>query len=490
MRILEISPEVVPFAKTGGLADVVGTLPIALEGLGHQAAVLMPLYKQARDVARDLVPVGDPVSVPIGDTVRTGQLWKAVLPGTNIPAYLLQMDEFYNRDGLYGNASGDFRDNAERFIFLCRAGLEAVRRLGVHYDIVHAHDWQTALVPVYLKTHFARDPVFAGTRSVLTLHNLGYQGVFWHWDMKLTGLDWSLFNYRQLEYWGKINLLKGGMVFADALTTVSPRYAREIQTREFGYGLEGVLQDRGRDLRGIVNGIDTVEWDPATDRLLPERYSLQSLKGKAACKAALQKKCGLAQLSHPLFGFVGRLVEHKGIDLLVHMLEGLLQLDIQVVVLGTGEDRYQKALTALATKQPKKMAVVIGFVNQLAHEIHAGADFFLMPSRYEPCGLNQLYGLRYGSVPIVRETGGLADTVVEATDANLANGTGTGFVFRNDSVEEFRAAVARAIKAYDGGNGAAWKTLLKNGMSQDWSWKRSAAEYAALFEGLVARPQK
>lgn len=487
MRILEIASEVVPFAKTGGLADVVGTLPVALESLGHSTAVLLPLYRQVRETVRDLVPVGQPLAIPIGDHVRTGQLWKSTLPGSAVPVYFLSMDDFYQREGLYGTPAGDYPDNAERFIFLCRAALEAVRALGIHYDVLHCHDWQTGLVPVYLKTLYAKDPAFAGTRSVLTLHNLGYQGVFWHWDMKLTGLDWSLFNWRQLEFWGKLNLLKGGIVFADALTTVSPRYAQEIRTREFGCGLEGVLQDRSKDLHGIINGIDNKTWDPARDRYVPAAYTARDTRGKAACKAYLQRKCGLPALPHPLFGFIGRLAEQKGVDLLTQVLEGLLQLDLQVVILGSGDDRFHKALPALAAKHPKKLSVVIGFNEQFAHEIYAGADAFLMPSRWEPCGLGQLYALRYGTVPIVRETGGLADTVVDATEESLAQGTATGFVFRSYTVEEFRAVVARAVKSYEGGAGAAWKTLVRNGMAQDWSWTRSAREYVALFEQVVAR---
>ncbi|MBI5365820.1 MAG: glycogen synthase GlgA [Planctomycetes bacterium] len=486
MRILEISPEAVPFAKTGGLGDVAGSLPAALESLGHQVALVLPLYAGAREAARDLVAVGEPYPVPVGPRVRTARLWKSTLPKTLIPVYLVQEDELFGRPGLYGDASGDYPDNAERFVFYCRAALEGIRRLGVAYDVVHCHDWQTALVPVYRKTLYAADPVFAKSRTVITVHNLAYQGLFWHWDMNLTGLDWSLFNWRQLEFWGKLNLLKGGLVFADAITTVSRRYAQEIQTREFGCGMEGVLADRQRDLSGVPNGIDMAAWDPATDKLIPAAYSAADLRGKAACKAWLQKKLGFPASAAPVLGWIGRLVDHKGVDLLLQVLEGLLRLDVQLAVLGTGEEKYHKAITSLAGKHPKKLAAVIGFNNQLAHEIHAGADLFLMPSRYEPCGLNQLYGLRYGSVPLVRETGGLADTVVDATPESLAAGSATGFVFKKYNAEELLAAIARAIKLYDGGTNEAWLRMVRTGMAQDWSWRRSAQEYAALFEKLCA----
>ncbi|MDQ7779853.1 MAG: glycogen synthase GlgA [Planctomycetota bacterium] len=485
MRIVHVSPEIVPFAKTGGLADVVGALPAAIKTLQHDTCVFMPLYKQVKENTRDLAQVDVRLTIPIGNTVATGNLWRSVIPKTDVVAYFVQKDEYYHRDQLYGTPQGDFKDNSERFIFFAKAVLEAMKAMQLKADIVHCHDWQSAMIPVYLKTLYAVDPFFQQTKSVLTVHNMAYQGVFWHWDMKLTGLDWSLFNWKQLEFYGKLNFLKGGVVFADAVTTVSPRYAAEVQSAEFGCGLEGVLTERRDTLFGIINGIDYSVWNPEIDPLIPAKYSAKNLAGKAKCKEHLQKKSKLPVKDVPVLGMIGRLADQKGMDLVAGCLDELMTQDVQMVILGAGEEKYHKLLHEVAEKFAGKLSVTIGFDNQLAHEIEAGADMFLMPSRYEPCGLNQLYSLKYGTIPVVRETGGLADTVTDARPEALKSRTATGFVFQELSPEGLMTALTTALAAY--GNQKVWKQLMKTGMAQDWSWKSSAEKYVTLYKRVVAK---
>ncbi len=486
MKVLHIASEAVPFAKTGGLADVAGTLPRELAAQGVDVSLIMPLYDEVRQNAKDLVSTGLELSVPVGDAARKGTLWRGKLPGSNVPAYFIQRDEYFHRPGLYGNGREDYLDNSERFVFFSRAALEAARALALRFDVVHCHDWQTALVPVYVKTTYAKDKVFQGTRSVLTVHNISYQGVFWHWDMKLTGLDWTLFNWRQLEFYGKVNFLKGGLIFADAITTVSETYAREITTPEFGCGLEGVLADRGKDVVGILNGVDYAVWSPDADPLIPVKFSAAKPAGKEKCKSALQKKCSLPDSADaPLIGLITRLVDQKGIDLLAAAMEGILAEGAQVVLLGTGEDRYHKLFGDLAARHKGRLSVFLAFNNALAHEIEAGSDMFLMPSRFEPCGLNQIYSLRYGTIPIVRATGGLADTVIDATTAGLEDGSSTGFVFKEATSEALLGAVRRAGALFK--KRKEWAKLVRNAMKQDWSWARSAAAYVRLYQSLGKR---
>jgi starch synthase len=482
MRILHVSPEVVPFAKTGGLADVVGSLPGQLEKQGHEVTVMMPLYKKVKETAKDLMSTGTSISVPVGDAMRAGMVWKSVMPDSKVPAYFIQRDEYFHRDALYGTPEGDYWDNAERFIFFTRGALEAVKALGLQFDVIHVHDWQSALIPVYLKTLYRNDPLLKGVKSVLTVHNLAYQGLFWHWDMKLTGLDWALFNWKQLEFWGKLNLLKGGLVFADAITTVSKRYAQEIQTKEYGCGLEGVLKERAKDVHGIINGVDYNVWNPQVDRFIPAAFSAANISGKAKVKAQLQKKLGLPQTNAPMIGMITRLDTQKGIDLVAKAFPELMKKDVQIVVLGTGTEDYNKMFTALGVKHKDKTSMNVKFDNQLAHEIEAGSDMFLMPSKYEPCGLNQIYSLKYGTVPIVRETGGLADTITDATPENLKKGVATGFSFTEYTPEALMAVINRALDMYK--DKAAWDRLMKTCMSQDWSWNRSAKEYVELYRKL------
>jgi starch synthase len=464
VKIAVVTSEVMPFSKTGGLADVCGALPGEFEKAGHEVRVVSPLYRGVK--ARGPEPTGIVVRVPLGATVeagvaRIGRHW------------FLEHDSFYGREGLYGTPKGDYPDNAARFAMLSRGALELFRETKWIPDVIHVHDWQTSLVPIYLKTIYAKE--FARSRSVLTVHNLAYQGVFWHLDMPLFGLDWALFNWRELEFFGKVNLLKGGIVFADAITTVSPTYAKEIQTRLQGCGLDGVLAQRTDRLFGILNGIDTTEWDPATDKHLPATYSTRSMEGKAACKKALQEKLGLpVRPDVPIFGFIGRLAEQKGIDLLVGAAEYLTQLDLQMVILGSGEARYQTPLKRLGTIYKKRLAVSITFDEALAHLIEAGSDFFLMPSRYEPCGLNQMYSLRYGTVPIVRRTGGLADTVDDGRN---------GILFQPYTVDGLVGAVERAMALW--ARRDAYAFIQFEGMRQDHSWAGSAQKYLELFDRLV-----
>lgn len=482
MFVLQAASEVVPFAKTGGLADVAGTLPKYMKKNDVECAVILPLYKKVKESTAGLKSTGVTISVPVGEHTLTGILWEATLPGTDIPAYFIQRDEFFHRDGLYVTGDKDYWDNAQRFIFYSRGVLEAAEALGLKVDVFHCHDWQSALIPVYLKTLYAGRNHFRGAKSLLTIHNLAYQGVFWHWDMKLTGFDWSLFHWKRLEFWGKLNFLKGGIVYADALTTVSPRYAREIQTEEFGCGLHGVIRDRGSDLTGIINGVDYAVWSPEVDSLIASKFSASKLAGKAKCKAQLQKKCKLPASDAPVIGVISRLVDQKGFDLFAKVAPELLKQDVQIVVLGTGDERYHRFFNDLAARNPKKVSIHLTFDNTLAHEIEAGSDMFLMPSRFEPCGLNQLYSLKYGTIPVVRETGGLADSIVNATPESIEKGTATGFSFAKYEPPELWACLQRALAAY--ADKKTWAKLVKTAMEQDFSWERSAREYAELYRRL------
>jgi starch synthase len=483
MHIIEASSEAVPFAKTGGLADVAGALPKAMANSGHSVSLFIPYYKAAAKAATGASDTKVRVEVPLGGDRATGEIWASRLPQSRATVYLVRNDDFFDRDGLYGTASGDYPDNARRFIFFSRAILEAVRALGLPADVVHCHDWQTALVPVYLKTLYAT--LHPHARSVLTVHNLAFQGIFWHWDMILAGLPWDLFDWRHLEFFGKMNFLKGGLVFADAITTVSPRYAEEIQAPEFGCGLEGVLAERRSVLTGIINGIDDDVWNPQRDALIAGHYSVKDLSGKATCKHHLQRRTGLPVRDVPLLGTISRLTHQKGVDLLLEILPPLLEDDVQLVILGSGDLLYQNALQEAARRHKGKLSLTLAFDDRLAHEIEAGADAFLMPSRFEPCGLNQMYSLRYGTVPIVRETGGLADTVVDCNEETLRRGTATGFRFVQPTGESFLGAVHRALETYR--RRQVWRRLMENGMRVDFAWGQSARRYLDLFEQALER---
>ncbi|HWA99201.1 MAG TPA: glycogen synthase GlgA, partial [Pirellulales bacterium] len=447
MKIVMAASEAVPFAKTGGLADVAGALPVELAKLGHEPVLIIPAYRKALDSGQPIEPTGHEFTIAIGTKNVRGTLLHSKLPHSEVPVYLVRQDQYFDRPELYGSGGSDYIDNCERYAFFCRAVFEAIRLLGLKPDVLHANDWQTGLIPAYLKAEYRGVPGFERVASLFTIHNLAYQGQFWHWDMLLTGLDWKYFNWHQMEFFGKLNLMKTGLVFADAINTVSPRYAEEIQSSPLGSGLEGVLQQRRDVLTGIINGVDYSIWNPATDPHIAQQYDVNTFsEGKAVCKAALQRDFGLPTESGvPLFGFVGRLAEQKGIDLVVSVMQDWLRNSpAQWVILGTGDPRFHQLLTTMADRYPQKVSVRLTYSDMLAHRVEAGADLFLMPSRFEPCGLNQLYSLKYGTVPLVRATGGLADTVTDVTRETLEAGTATGFSFREYSPLALAETLARA----------------------------------------------
>jgi len=489
MRVVLASPEAVPFSKTGGLADVVPALAKALSRRGHDVWMIVPHHRRAGNVPPALEPTGESVSVPISNRTVTGDVLRCELPGSGVSCLLIDQRDYFDRDGLYQNpATGDdFRDNCERFVFFSRAVLETARQLKLQPDVIHANDWQTGLVPALLSIEERDRPPFEQTASVFTIHNMAFQGQFWHWDMLLTGLDWKYFNWQQMESWNRLNLLKTGLVFSDMITTVSPTYAKEIQTSEYGAGLDAVLRHHSERLVGIVNGVDTDVWNPETDPALPVNYSVETvLEGKADCKAALQREMGLpVRKNVPLFGMISRMTPQKGFDLLSECADELLRGDIQLAFLGTGEKKYEQFCTELSSRYPERVAAVIDFDEELAHRIEGGADVYLMPSQFEPCGLNQMYSLRYGAVPVVRAVGGLADSVVDTTPETLAAQTATGFQFKDYTPEALTKRVARAAETFH--DRTTWKQLAQTGMREDVSWNRSAAEYEDVYQRARSR---
>ena len=483
MDILIAASEMVPFAKTGGLADVTGALLPALAGKGEKVAAIIPCYR-GLETRFKAAPTGIRVRIPIvqGEeaVVQEGEILEASLPGGG-SVFLVKHDGFFNREALYGTPDGDYSDNCARFTFFCRAVLELLKLSKWKPDVIHCHDWQTALIPIYLKTIMKDDPALAGIKTALTIHNLGYQGKFWHWDMKVIGLPWEYFTLDYLEYYGNINLLKGGIVFADAVTTVSKGYAREIQTEELGSGLTSVIQGRSADLYGILNGIDYGIWNPAADRHLPSTFRPEDLSGKAKCKAALQQEMGLAvQPEAPLIGMISRLADQKGFDILAESFDALMETNAQFALLGTGERKYHELFTDLAKKYQGRAGIRIGFDDGLAHRIEAGSDLFLMPSLYEPCGLNQMISLKYGTTPVVRATGGLDDTIQQWSPRT---GKGNGFKFKPYTADDLVKTVRVALSVFS--RPKEWQQLLHNGMAEDHSWSASAAEYQELFRRML-----
>lgn len=478
MNIVFAASECVPFAKTGGLADVVGALPQALAELGHTVSVYLPKYKQTK--LPDAKVLLRSITVPFDDEYR----FCSVLDGgkrSGVQFYFIDYPPFFERDALYGTPAGDYPDNAERFALYCRAVLEASKVLGVP-DIFHCHDWQTALIPVLLRSSYQDDPVFRATRTVFTIHNIGYQGLFPPDTLPLLMLPWDLFTIDKMEFWGKANFLKSALVFSDHITTVSRKYAHEIQTSEYGFGLEGVLRARAGSLSGILNGVDYKEWDPAKDKHIVRQYSPENLAGKRECKYDLLRQFGLENVSIdlPVIGIVSRFAAQKGFDLITEIIHDLARLPLVLAVLGSGDKEYQEMFLKLSKQFPEKLAVRIAYDNTLAHKIEAGADMFLMPSRYEPSGLNQMYSLKYGTVPIVRATGGLDDTI-EPWDA--ASGKGTGFKFSAYSGVALLNCIHEALRAFKDQDG--WKKLMLNGMKKDFSWTVSARDYVKVYERLV-----
>jgi starch synthase len=481
MPVAIISPEIVPFAKTGGLGDVSGALPVALERLGLRPCLFMPAYRSVLKGGFPLEDTGVHFRVPVSSRREEGSLLKTVT-GDAIPVYLIRADRYFDRDYLYGTPDADYPDNAERFTFFTRAVLEVLRLRPPH--LLHAHDWQSALAIVFLKAQPRLYPEFAATKTIFTVHNLGYQGLFSHLDWHLLNLDRDLFTPRYLEFYGKINFLKGGLVFADTITTVSPTYAEEIKTAEQGFGLEGVFQERAGNLVGILNGADYTVWRPETDPFLAQNYSAKELSGKQTCKTELQRAFGLSlDAEVPLIGMVSRLTVQKGTDLVQKALARLLSRKLQFALIGTGESRYEQFFKRRPLAYPGRMGVKIVFDEALAHRLIGGADMFLLPSRYEPSGLTQLYSLKYGTVPIVRATGGLKDTIEEF---DPKRGTGNGFVFGSYQTKDLLAAVDRAIALFHQHD--RWTTLLNNAMSADFSWEHTAARaYLELYHRMGLR---
>ena len=480
MNIVFAASECVPFSKTGGLADVVGALPQALAALGHNVSVYLPNYRQTHLTgAKVLLPS---VTIPFDDQYR----FCSVLDGgkrSGVQFYFIDYPPFFDRDALYGTPAGDYPDNAERFSLYCRAVLEAAKILGVP-EIFHCHDWQSALIPVLLRTSYADDPIFRGTATVFTIHNIGYQGLFPPDTLPLLMLPWDLFTIDKMEFWGKANFLKGALVFADHITTVSRKYSQEIQTAEFGFGLDGVLRERIGSVSGILNGVDYNEWSPERDTFIVRQYSSERLDDKRECKYDLLRQFGIENAKNidlPVLGIVSRFAAQKGFDLLAEIADDLALLPCTFTILGSGDKVYQDLFLKLSRQYPEKFALRVAYDNALAHKIEAGADMFLMPSRYEPSGLNQMYSLRYGTVPIVRATGGLDDTV---EPWNAATGKGTGFKFGPYSGAVLLATIHEALTAFK--DKAGWRKLMLNGMKKDFSWTASAREYVKVYEKLVS----
>ena len=491
LHIVLAASEAVPFFKTGGLADVVTSLARALETDGHDVTIILPDYAAVRGGSRISLPEVSDTGIRFslvmnGESVPGSVRWTP-LPDSGVRILLVAQDRYFDRPQLYMENGENYPDNCERFCFFSRAVLEVCRQMVLRPNVIHCNDWQTSLIPGLLHAQYAGRPGFENAASVLTIHNMAFQGEFWHFDMVLTGMDWKHFTMHQMEHHGQLNLLKTGIAFADQVTTVSPTYAEEICTSEGGCGLEGLLVHRRRDLTGIMNGIDPTIWDPANDRYLVAHYSADSLDpGKYQCKDCLQKRMRLPNRREvPLFGMVSRLSDQKGLDLIAETLDRILFQDLQMVFLGTGEPCYEELLRVLARRHPRKVAAHIGFDDGLAHLIEAGSDVFLMPSRFEPCGLNQLYSLRYGTVPIVRRVGGLADSVEDTTHRSLEDGTATGFVFDEYSAGQLAETIERVIAAYR--QPPVWLQIVRAGMSRDWSWTRSATRYVDVYRRAQER---
>lgn len=479
MRIVFAASECVPFSKTGGLADVVGALPHALAKLGHGVTVYLPRYRQTK-LPPDAATVLRSVTIPFDDTYR----FCSVIDGgkqSGVQFYFIDYPPFFDRDALYGTPLGDYPDNAERFSLYCRAVIESSKMLGVP-DLFHCHDWQSALIPILLRSVYESDPAFTRVPSVFTIHNIGYQGLFPPDTLPLLMLPWDLFTISKMEFFGRVNFLKGALVFSDFLTTVSKKYSQEIQTAEYGFGLEGVLKSHAATLAGILNGVDYEDWSPETDKFIAANYSVSDLSGKQVDKKDLLLSFGAESVDPklPIIGIVSRFAAQKGFDLISLIMDRLAREDVVICALGTGDKEYEDMFRRLGKQFPGKVLVKIGYDNALAHKIEAGADMFLMPSHYEPCGLNQIYSLRYGTVPIVRATGGLDDTI-EAWDPKT--GKGTGFKFNEYNADALFNAIRAALSAFK--DRVAWQKIMLNGMAKDYSWDTSAREYVKVYERAV-----
>ena len=474
MHVLFAASECVPFSKTGGLADVVGALPRAIAQLGHQVTVYLPLYRETE--LENPKTVIASVTIPFDDRYR----FCAVLDGGKqhgVQYYFIDYPPFYDRDALYGTTLGDYHDNSERYALFCRAVLEASKILGVP-DIFHCHDWQTALIPILLRTLYDEDPSLSDIPTVFTIHNIGYQGIFSADTLPLLMLPWDLFTISKLEFFGKVNFLKGALIYSDFITTVSKKYAQEIQTVEYGFGLEGVMRSRNPHVAGIVNGVDYEEWNPATDCYIAENYTPDSMQGKQECRRDLLHSFALdAESKAPVIGIVSRFAAQKGFDLIALAADRLAHLEATVCVLGSGDKAYEDLFRRLVRQYPGRFAAKFGYDNEMAHKVEAGSDLFLMPSRYEPCGLNQIYSLKYGTVPVVRATGGLDDTI-EAYD--VRSGKGTGFKFHEYTPEALLTSVQAALALF--AKPKEWRKLMLNGMARDFSWTVAGREYLKIYD--------
>lgn len=478
LKILFGSSEVYPFSKTGGLADVSSALPQVLRTMGHDVRIVTPKYKCVDRFQKELKELDQQIVIPVGEEQIKGTLVEGKLHRT-IPIYFVNNKEYFHRDELYGTDNENYPDNAARFIFFSRATIELCKKIHFQPDIIHCNDWQTGLVPVYLKTLYHSDPMFRDTRTLLTLHNVAYQGNFWHLDLPLAHLPWSLFNPEGVELYGKFNFLKTGSVFADLLTTVSQTYSQEICTPEYGFGLDGLFRHRAAELYGILNGVDYQEWNPLLDPWIKKSYGAHNLLGKGTCRQSLVRKFSLAiGKNTPIFCCISRFSYQKGIDLLVKGIQAMVDEDVAFVILGTGDAQYEEELSYLSKSYPEKIACRIGFDEGLAHQILAGSDSVVLPSRYEPCGLTQMYGLKYGTVPLVRAVGGLEDTVREF-EPDLEQCEGTGFKFHKFDLENFLQAMKKARMVFR--NREQWQELMIHGMKEDFSWERAAEKYVRLY---------
>ena len=487
LKVLMAFSEMAPFAKTGGLADVAGSLPSALRELGCDVRVVMPFYNRFIEKIADKKLSVENLSVPAGSQMLAADIYQVRLDD-GVVVYFIQRDEFFDRSYLYGTPKGDYFDNFQRFTYFSRAVLVLCPELQFKPDVVHAHDWQSGLVPAYLKHLYGSEKYWIETTSVFTIHNIAYQGRFAPELFPLTGLPAHFFSMDGMEFWGGINFMKAAIVCADVITTVSQRYAEEIQTRAYGQGLEGVLQTKRSRLHGILNGADYGEWNPETDPYIAANYSRQNLGGKSICKLDLLRELQLPEklMNRPLLGAISRLADQKGFDLLTAVFDKLIAQDIGFVILGVGDDKYHRVLTALADRYPEKVSVQLKFDESLAHKIEAGADIFVMPSRYEPCGLNQIYSLRYGTVPIVRATGGLYDTIKPFSPAD--DEEGVGFIFDKYEPDSFYRACIEALTLFN--QPETWQQIMQNGMAKDFSWKFSARKYLELYEKALAEKKQ
>lgn len=467
MDIAFVTSEAVPYAKTGGLADVSGSLPLELEKLGHNVILILPYYQIVKKK-----------NVPVRKVVDNVYVAKT---GGNLSVYFMENNEYFDRPELYGIPTGDYPDNAERFGYFCRAVLELLPKINFKPDIIHTNDWQTAMVPFFLKTTDKDNAFYKDTKTVLTIHNMAYQGLFDPQIIPELGLDWDVFTpHNGIEYYGKVNFLKAGLISADAINTVSEKYSREIQTEEYGCGLDGVLREEGGHVYGILNGVDYSRWSPEADEFIIKKYGIKDLNGKKECREDLLKEYGIsAHHSTPVIGIISRLADQKGFDILAEAIDDIAVLDLRIVLLGTGDEKYHKLFTEIKEKHPDHFGIRIAFSNPLAHKIEAGSDMFLMPSKYEPCGLNQIYSLKYGTVPIVRATGGLDDTI---EDFNPETGKGNGFKFEEYSSEALLKTIKRAIRVFR--NKHEWNKLMLSGMNQDFSWHKSAERYIEMYDKI------